>query len=122
MKNRGKHIETILVLVTALVVLFLIFELKGFLLAGLGLSVVGLAIPILAKWIHEGWMGFAKVLGFINSHILLSLIFFLILTPLALARKLFTKKDPLQLKKQDEGSYFVVREHEFTAEDLEHPW
>lgn len=123
MKNRGKHIETILVLVTATIVIFFIFEKKPILFVGIGLSVVGLAVPILAKWIHEAWMGLAKVLGFLNSHILLSLMFFFILTPLALVRSVFSKQDHLHLKRAKDGeSYYTVREHEYKPEDLDNPW
>ncbi len=121
MDQRGKHIETLLVIATGMSVFFLLTEKLAFLYVGLSVSVLGLAIPFAGKYIHLGWMGIAKVLGFINSHIILGAIFFLILTPLALLRRL-SKKDLLQLRKKASGSYFSDREHKYGAEDLKNPW
>lgn len=100
-----------------------IFDRVEFLYVALGAAVLGLAIPIAAKYIHLGWMGLAKVLGFINSHILLGIIFFVVLTPLAVVRSLFSNKDELQLKKRkSKESYFSTRDHTYTATDLDNPW
>jgi hypothetical protein len=120
--TRAKQLETILVITAGMMAFHFIFKRVEFLYVALGIAVVGLAIPIAAKYIHLGWMGLAKVLGFINSHILLGVIFFFILTPIALLRNLVSRKDPLQLKKQQDGSYFVERNHTFEASDLENPW
>src|SRR5262245_22366911 len=53
------------------------------------LAVIGLAIPGLAIQFHRGWMGLAAVLGFINSRILLTIIYFIAVTPIGLLCKLF---------------------------------
>ena len=121
MDQRGKHIETLLVIATGMTVFFFLTDRKEFLYVGLGVSVLGLAIPFVGKYIHLGWMGIAKVLGFVNSHIILGAIFFAILTPLALLRRL-SKKDLLQLRKKSSGSYFSDREHKYESTDLENPW
>jgi hypothetical protein len=120
--TRAKQLETILVIAAGMIAFHFIFDRVEFLYVALGVAVLGLAIPIAAKYIHLGWMGLAKVLGFINSHILLGVIFFLILTPLALVRRVFTKSDELQLKKGTSDSYFSTRDHTYTAGDLENPW
>jgi hypothetical protein len=120
MNDRGKHLETLLVIATGMTVFCLFTDVKVFLYVGLGVGVVGLALPFAAKWIHWGWMGLAKVLGFINSHIILGVVFFFLLTPLALLRKL-TRKDTLQLRKRGD-SYFSVREQVYEGKDLENPW
>ena len=88
MDTRGKHLETLLVIATGMTAFFFFTRREEFLYVGLGLAIVGLAIPIAAKYIHLGWMGLAKVLGFVNSHIILAIVFFLLLTPLALLRRL----------------------------------
>lgn len=108
MKERGKHLETIIVIACGMIVFYFVFKKDFLLFIALGVGLVGAFIPLLAKWIHVAWMGLAKVLGFISSHVLLGVIFFVMLTPLALVRKLFSKKDQLQLRKQD-GSYFAER-------------
>jgi Saxitoxin biosynthesis operon protein SxtJ len=121
MEQRGKHIETLLVIATGMMVFYFITNRVECLYVGMGVGIVGLAIPLAAKYIHLGWLGLAKVLGFINSHIILGLVFYLILTPLALLRRL-GRKDLLQLRKKADGSYFSTREHRYVAKDMEHPW
>lgn len=121
MDQRGKHIETLLVIATGMCIFFLLTEKMAFLYVGLSISVLGLSIPLAGKYIHLGWMGIAKVLGFVNSHIILGVVFFLVLTPLALLRRL-GRKDPLQLHKKPSGSYFSDRTHKYGAGDLKNPW
>jgi hypothetical protein len=56
------------------------------------------------------WMKFAEVLGLISTTIILSIFFFLILTPVGLVARLF-RKDPLDLDwKRRRQTYWVDRE------------
>lgn len=121
MEQRVKHIETLLAIAIGMTLFFLITKRFEFLYVGFGLGVLGMASPFAAKYIYLGWTGIAKVMGFINSHIILGVIFFFILTPLALLRRL-GKKDLLQLRKKEAGSYYITRDHKYTGKDLEHPW
>ena len=50
------------------------------------------------------WMKIGHVLGWINSRVILSLVFLLVLLPIALIMKLFSY-DPLRRKKGDQNSY-----------------
>lgn len=120
--NLKKDIQSVLVILIGFLVLYAIFRWRGFLLIGGLLGILGLLSPFLRNYILKGWNGFAKVLGFINSRIILSGIFFLILTPIALLSRLFSK-DRMQLKRLKKGeSYFKNRDHEYGAEDFENPW
>jgi hypothetical protein len=74
-----------------------------FLLAGL------VAYPVLRP-VYIGWMKFAFVLGWINTRILLGLMFFLVVTPIGLILRL-TGKDLLDQKiDRSAKSYWVKRE------------
>lgn len=53
--------------------------------------VLGLLLPELLKPIHKAWMALALILGWINTHIILGLIFFLIFTPIGLILRLMGK-------------------------------
>lgn len=121
MEQRTKHLETLLVIALGMMVFFLFTQRVEFLYVGLGIGAVGLTIPLAGKYIFLGWMGLSRVLGFVNSHIILALVFFLFLSPLALIRRL-GRKDGLQLRKRSQGSYFAVREHLFEAQDMQNPW
>ena len=81
---------------------------------------IGLFIPPLAIIIHKAWISIAHALGTINTKIMLTLVFFLFLTPLSFLRRLFTP-DPLNIKPPKE-TLLIPREHLYTAEDLENPY
>tara|TARA_B100000524_G_scaffold215264_1_gene113001 strand:+ start:121 stop:516 length:396 start_codon:yes stop_codon:yes gene_type:complete len=53
---------------------------------------------------YKFWMKIGHVLGWINSRVILSLVFLLVLLPIALIMKLFSY-DPLRRKKGDQNSY-----------------
>ncbi len=80
-----------------------------FLAPGLVLVVAGAIAPGILKPVYLAWMSVALVLGFIVSHVLLTLFFFLAITPLGIAARL-TGKDFLRLKLQPEAkSYWIPR-------------
>ncbi len=69
------------------------------------------------------WFGFANMLGTIVSKILLSVVFFIIVLPIALLRRLLGK-DSLLLKKfkKSNESVMKTRNQTFVAADLEKPF
>ncbi len=69
------------------------------------------------------WFGFSHLLGTIMSKILLSIIYFVLVTPVGLIRKI-GKVDSLMLKKWKKGrdSVFSTRNHTYSKEDIEHPY
>lgn len=85
----------------------------------LGIGVASFFPPLerLVVWI---WGKIALVLGWINTKIILSLVFFIFLTPFALLSRIFSK-NALQLK-QESKSTFVERNHTYTKKDLENIW
>jgi Saxitoxin biosynthesis operon protein SxtJ len=131
MKTPNKF-QSLLVIVVGFLVLYFIFrrnydwkifEFKRdyFLYAAVGVGVLSLMFDVIGDLILKGWMKLAEVLGYINTRILMSIIFFLFLTPFAWLQKLFSRKNFLSLK--DEGtSVFHVREHEYKPEDFENIW
>lgn len=114
-------IKALLVIVTGLVILFFIFKGKGFLIAAASVGVLSLMIPIIGDGILWVWFKLAEVLGWINSRILLSLIFFVFLFPMAFLVRLF-KKNFFNLEKTSEPSIYTRRDHKYTKEDLENIW
>lgn len=85
--------------------------------------VMAMIWPVSFKPVAVVWFGFADFLSAISSKILLTVIFFLIVTPVGLFRRL-TGKDSMALKKwrQDRDSAFTTREHKFTASDFKQPF
>ena len=61
------------------------------------------------KALYRGWMKFAHVLGWVNTRIILSLVYIIIMTPMALIFKV-VGKDPMKRKLGAEDSYWIKRE------------
>lgn len=121
MKAQKNHIDKgIMVIVIGFSILGLVFKLDYLIYGGLGIGVLSLISKKIEKLILKGWMSLALVLGWINGRILLSIIFYIFLTPIALLSRLFTK-DPLKLKPQSQST-FEDRDHKYVPEDLENPW
>ena len=81
-----------------------------FLWPGAALIVLGAVVPRALKYIYIGWMSVAFVLGFIMARVILTLFFFLVITPIGLAARLMGK-DFLSLKLgPNAASYWIPRE------------
>lgn len=70
----------------------------------------GLVLPAILRPVYIGWMSFAIVMGFYMSRLILTLLFYLVLTPMGFFMRV-TGKDPLN-ERIDKGasSYWTRRE------------
>ena len=81
-----------------------------FLWPGAVLIAFGAVFPRALKYVYLVWMSVAFVLGFIVSHVILGLFFFLVITPIGLLARGFGK-DFLSLKlDRQAASYWIPRE------------
>ena len=120
--KREKHLETILSIILGLAVIYWGTKNRYLLPAIVIIAAIGLFSSYLTEKIHWLWTKLSHVMGMVMSKILLSVIFFVFLFPIAVLSRLFSKKDSMQLKKASCPSYYVARDHGYTAEDLENPW
>lgn len=101
---------------TAFVVLGGISRLRGHGPVGLGLLAVGAILLVLAvilpqalRPIEKAWMGVAMVLSWINTRIILSVLFAVAFTPIGLVRRMLG--DPLDRKFRDgRSTYWLPHE------------
>ena len=70
---------------------------------------LGLIIPVVLKPLYFVWMTFAAILGWVMTRVILSLVFYLIITPIGLLTKLLGE-DFLDLKKKESNSYWNYRD------------
>ena len=75
---------------------------------GAALVLVGLFVPPLARRFHTLWMRLALVLGWVNSRILLGLMFYGVFAPYNLVGRL-VRRDPLMRRGARRESYWVAR-------------
>jgi hypothetical protein len=120
--------KTILVIVTGMLVISWVLANKGYARASEILikvaALVGLVsvfIPIAARGIEWLWLKLALGLGWVNSRILLSVVYFLVLMPVAWISRIFTK-DPLALRRNSSTTLYTTRNHQYTKKDLENIW
>jgi hypothetical protein len=79
-------------------------------LAGL-LIVPGILAPSILGPVQRGWMAFAMVLGHINTRIILTALYYLVMTPVGLVMRLF--RDPLDRSLKDtRDSQWIRREQQ----------
>ena len=83
-------------------------ETLGSWLIGLGLVVgaIGLTGTRIALPFYWAWLGIAFVLGNVMSRVIITLLYFLLFTPMRLLGNLFGR-DKLQLKKPNKDSYWL---------------
>ena len=86
--------------------------------AGVLFGLWGLAWPAGLKPVYKVWMAFAVILGYFVSRILLSAIFYLVVTPIGLVMRLLGK-DLLDRKLKDRDSYWHVRDDEYDPKRTE---
>ncbi len=88
--------------------------------AGGALLLVGLAAPPALLALRAVWMKLAGAIGWVNSRILLGIFFFLVVTPIALFRRL-KGNDTKRFKAGDE-SYWRQRNEAYDPKHYEHPY
>ena len=66
--------------------------------------IIGILRPGLLFYPYKVWMSLGLALGWINSHVILGLVYFIVLLPIALIMKIFGY-DPLRIKRSDKKSY-----------------
>lgn len=83
-------------------------------LGGIGgaLVVLGSIMPVVLRPLYRVWMALAMVLGFVMTRVLLTLVFFLLIAPLGLLRRLLGK-DPLhQTPDAETTSYWIQKTYD----------
>ena len=122
--NREKELETILVLCVALVAFYFITKQQHLYLLkiSLALGLIGMFSKYLTSKISWAWLKLGEMMGAVMSKVILSVVFFGFLFPIAILSRIFSdNKNALQLKKTA-GSHYFTRNHKYEAKDLENVW
>ena len=116
-KDTGMAMVLLLLLASAA------FKRQALITAAIVALVVDMTFPLLYRPVAVLWLGLSHLLGTVVSKILLSLVFFGVVAPIGLARKLLGI-DSLKLKdfKSGDNSVMIVRNHIFTGKDIEKPY
>ncbi|KOR29802.1 hypothetical protein TI03_01360, partial [Achromatium sp. WMS1] len=81
---------------------------------------LALLIPNRLKWIYYGWMLVAMAIGWLNTRLILIVVFYLIMTPMGLLMRLFNQ-NPLKNKPSHVISYRHITQLRL-PKHMEHPF
>ena len=90
-------------------------------LAALALAAISLAAPGLLRPLNRAWMFLGHILGYINTRIILGLIYLTIFTPIAFLFRLLGK-DPLQRRYQPGAQSYRKDSRQPQPENLTRPY
>jgi len=113
--------ETVLVITVGFMVLYLVFRSKIFIDISLAIGAAGILSNYLSERIDWVWSKLSAVLAVVSNTVLLTLVFILVLTPMAVVRRL-RRKDAMTRFDPSAASNFVARDHRFVPKDLEQTW
>ncbi len=118
--ERRKELETILVIVLGLALVYWLKRKETLLWCALAIGAGGVLVAPVAKGIHWGWMRLSMLMGAVSGRVLLTVVYILVLVPLSVIARLSGK---LTLRLKPGGrSYFKERDHLYRKEDMTHPW
>jgi len=111
LRKFGLTVGGVLLLIAALLLYFEKHSVPYFGVIGGILFVAGLLIPQVLKPLNKIWMGLAIVLGFFMSRLILTILFYLILTPIAFIAKIVGKKFLILKYDKSANTYWEKRTH-----------
>lgn len=118
--TRGQSRDTGQVLALVLALCAFVLNKPELTLASAGVMLLVLVWPSVFRPLAFVWFGLAEILGWFMTRVIFSTIFFLLVTPMGLCRRM-CGIDPMERGRWKEGqkSVFRVRDHEYSAQDLE---
>lgn len=88
---------------------------------GISLIILGISMPNMLKYPYILWMYLAEGLGWMNTRIILGLLFFLIISPIALVKRLFNSTD-LHLKPCKNTVSYRIKSVDYGVKQMEKPF
>ncbi len=113
--------KTSLTIVLGFLFLFLILDLKICLQIAILVAIFSLINEKINNVIVIIWNKITEILGLIMPNVLLSTVFYVFLTPIALVNRFLSRKNLLQLKNNSEST-FIESNKEFSTKSLENIW
>ncbi len=113
--------KSTLTIVIGFILLSNYFNYKPLFIFGIVIGLIAIFSEKINDKIILVWNKLAEILGLIMPNVLLSIVFFLFLTPLAWLNRIDRKKNPLQLRNNSD-SIFITKRKEFNKASLEKIW
>ena len=119
LKKFGITIGGVLLIISAFLFIYEKPSASYFMGAGCAFQFIAQIIPIIFFPLQKIWMAFAVLMGFVMTRVILSILFYLVITPINLISRLFGK-DFLNLKiEKEKKSYWNLRDEEYKQSSTE---
>ena len=118
--NREKAFETIIVLALASLIVSIWLNVEWLVYVTMAFLIIGVVSKSTAMAIAKIWLGFSRYLGVVMNFVLMFVIFYLILIPLALLQRMFGRNQIS--RKNNENTHFHLRNHRYSSKDIDNPW
>lgn len=120
---RSRAVDTGMALTLICLIVGLVRGTSGWFALAAAVLVANMTAPMVFGPASKLWFGLSAVLGAVMSKVILTLVYFIVLTPVGLVRRAMGK-DTLRLAafKKGADSVFVTRSGPFTPADLKTPF
>lgn len=119
--QKTNPVKTVLTISVGFTVLYLMTKWDWTIMTALVVGLAGVFSTYLSRKIEFIWMKLSRLLSLIVPNILLTIIFYLLLFPIALLSRIFGQKDPLNLK-NTKDSYFKNSDRQMDKASFEKLW
>ncbi|HXO75099.1 MAG TPA: hypothetical protein VN824_07700 [Puia sp.] len=117
--------ETVLVITVGLLLLYLLFKNRVFLYCAVVIGLAGVLSFYLSGKIDWVWNKLSVVMGAVSNRVLLALVFFFVVMPVGLMRRIWKKKRLTYFDKDRTTNFSEPgngRERVFEKKDMENMW
>lgn len=120
MKSKERAYQTILVIVLGFSIISWYLDIQELFYFALGVNLISLAFSSVALLLDKFWYGLAEFMGKYVSKIVLSIVYFFVLVPIATISKSKTKKS-LMIDKANNTTFTSINK-KYSKEDLKNLW
>ncbi len=78
--------------------------------------------PASLRPVYKAWMGFGHALGWVNSRVILGLMFYLVIAPMGLVMRLILRKDPMKRHYESAADTYRVASENTEIKRMEKPF
>jgi ABC-type dipeptide/oligopeptide/nickel transport system permease subunit len=120
-KSKSDATITLLVITVGFLIVYLLTKWDWTIYTSVIIGLLGLSSGYLREKIDFLWTKLSWLLSYIVPNILLSIIFYVFLFPIALLSRIFGEKDPMRFRNTTNSVYKSSNKH-FDKHSFERPW
>lgn len=120
--SKTNPLESVLAIQTGLVFLGIWLGNKQLFLVALSVGLLSLIWSGFAYYLSKFWLALAKLLSMIVPNIIFSIFYFLFFTPFSLMKRLFSRKNEMDIRDPKRTSMLKGTPRKFSPEQFENTW